>query len=125
MNYRYIGILDPIIAKKWHILEHKNKPILVYDDRIQHVIDRHLKDFKTKENIMLAYNDLPNIIKKPDYTFYNKKTLGLEYYKNIDNLCVAVRINSGKVLKVRSWYPQNKGKISNRRKKEVKMNLEN
>ncbi len=124
MKYKYIGILEPSIAEKWNIQEHKNKPILVYDDRIQHVINKHLKDFKSEENIFKAYNNLSNIIKKPDYTFYNQETSGLEYYKNIDNVCVAVRISSGKVLKVRSWYPPNKGKITNRQKKEVEMNIE-
>ena len=118
MKYKYIGILNTAVAEKWNLIEHKNKPILVFDDRIQHVIDKHLKDFETVENIMIVYNNLSNIIKKPDYTFFNSKTSGLEYYKKLDNICVAVRISNGKVLKVRSWYPPNKGKISNRQKKE-------
>ena len=68
---------------------------------------------------MNAYKNIHNIIKKPDYYFYNKKTNGLEYYKKISyNLCVVVRINPGKVLKVRSWYPPNKNKIANRNKKK-------
>lgn len=42
MDYKYIGILEPTIAEYWGISEHKNKPILVYNDRKQHVIDHHL-----------------------------------------------------------------------------------
>lgn len=119
MKYRYIGILDPELAKNLNIEEHKNKPILVFDDRIVHVIDNHLNDFGSKEKIIDIYNELPNIIKKPDYSYYNEKTKGLEFYKNInDNVCVAIRINPGKTLKVKSWYPANKGKIANRKKKE-------
>ena len=114
MRYKYLGVLETSIAEKWNLDEHKNKPILVYEDRIDHVKLRHLKDFKNEENIMTAYNKLSNIIKKPDYTFYNFKTKGLEYYKQIDNLCVAVRINTGNVLKVKSWYPPNRRKIANR-----------
>ena len=34
MKYKYIGILEPKIADKLKIPEHKNKPILVYSDRI-------------------------------------------------------------------------------------------
>ncbi len=118
MKYKYIGILDPELAKRLNIEEHKNKPILVFDDRINHVIDNHLKDFGSKEKIEKIYNELSNIIKKPDYVFYNKNTRGIEYYKRIDtDICVAVRINPGKTLKVRSWYPANEGKISNRKKK--------
>lgn len=122
MNYKYIGILAPTIADEFGIPEHKNKPILVFDDRKQHVIDHHLKDFGSIEQIEKAYATLNNIIKKPDYVFYNSKTKGLEYYKNIDaNICVAVRVNSGKTLKVRSWYPANPNKINNRKKKIEEM----
>lgn len=118
MNYKYIGILDEKIAKQCGIVEHKNKPILVYDDKIEHVIEHHLKDFGSEEALMDAYNNISNIIKKPDYYYYNERTKGLEYYKNMNgDLCVAVRINPGKTLKVKSWYPANKGKISNRKKK--------
>lgn len=119
MDYKYIGILEPTIAEYWGIPEHKNKPILVYNDRKQHVIDHHLDDFGSVEQIDKVYNVLNIIIKKPDYVFYNSKTRGLEYYKNIENdVCVAVRISPGKTLKVRSWYPANISKIKNRKKKE-------
>lgn len=120
MEYKYVGILDEKIANICGISEHKNKPILVYNNRITHVLEHHLTDFGNEENVMRAYNNIPNVIKKPDYYFYNKKTNGLEYYKTLNNnLCVAVRISPGKVLKVKSWYPPNKGKIANRRKKEL------
>ncbi len=119
MSYKYVGILEEDIAEYWDISEHKNKPILVYDDRKQHVIDSHLQDFGTKEEIDKIYDELNNIIKRPDYVFYNKTTKGLEYYKKInDDICVAIRINSGKVLKVKSWYPVKPIKISNRKKKD-------
>ena len=120
MEYKYVGILDEKIANNCGIPEHKNKPILVYDNRIEHVLDHHLVDFGNKENVMCAYNKITILIKKPDYYFYNKKTNGLEYYKKFNNnLCVAVRISPGKVLKVKSWYPPNKNKIANRKKKEL------
>ena len=119
MGFKYLGVLKESIADYWNISEHKNKPILVYEDRMQHVIDKHLKDFGSLEKIEESFNNLSDIIKKPDYVFYNKKSNSLEYYKKIENdICVAVRVNPGKVLKVKSWFPANKGKIENRRKKE-------
>lgn len=67
---------------------------------------------------------MPTIINKPEYVFYNKKTKGLEYYKRIDSdICVAVRVNSGKVLKVKSWNPANKSKLKNRMKKDEDLKL--
>lgn len=125
MNSKYLGMLDENIAEYWNILEHKNKPILVYEDRKKHVIENHLKDFGTIEIIEKSFNNLSNIIRKPDYVFYNTKTRGLEYYKNIDgDICVAVRVSSGAILKVKSWYPVSKTKIENRRKKEDKIKIE-
>lgn len=122
MKYRYLGTLKPNIAEYWKISEHKNKPIVVFDDRINHVIEKHLSDFKNKENILLTYNNLDKIIKNPDYVFYNQKTKGLEYYKNLNkNICAAVRINPGNILKVKSWYPANANKINNRKAKEEKI----
>ena len=119
MKVKYLGILTESIADYWNISEHKNKPILVFEDRINHVIDNHLKDFGSKKTIKKIYDNLKNIISKPDYVFYNESSKGLEYYKKIDeNICVVVRINYGKVLKVRSWYPVKNTKIENRKKKE-------
>lgn len=52
--YKYLGILDEKIAEYWNLEEHKNKPILVYDDRIQHVIDAHIDDFENlKKNLSI------------------------------------------------------------------------
>ena len=120
MNYKFLGSLDKDIAEYWDIKEHANKPIIVYDDRIQHVRDNHLKDFGSDEEIIKTYDELHNIIKNPNYVYYNKEKQGLEYYKFLkDGICVAVRINKGRFLKVKSWYPANENKIANRKKKEI------
>ena len=125
MDFKFLGVLKEEIAEYWNISEHKNKPILVYSDRMNHVIKKHLKDFGSIENIEKCYESLTSIIRKPDYVFYNNSTRSLEYFKKIDNdICVAVRVNPGKVLKVKSWFPANKRKIENRRKKEVLMKIE-
>lgn len=124
MSFKYLGILDEEIAEYWEIAEHKNKPILVFADRKQHVIDKHLNDFGSEKEIERIYNMLSVIINKPDYVYYNKKTKGLEYYKKLSsNICVAVRVNSGRVLKVKSWYPANENKLKNRMKKDVTKKL--
>lgn len=120
MDYKYVGFLKPEIAEYWGIKEHKNKPILVYDDIKEHVLARHTKDFGKEKDVEYIYNSLSEIIKKPDYVYYDSEKKGLEYYKNISpNVCVAVRVNSGKVLKIKSWYPVKQSKINNRRKKEL------
>lgn len=120
MGYKYLGFLNKRIAKQWGLYKHMKKPILVYDDRLKHVEERHLKEFGNIENILYTYDKLSNIINKPDYVYYNKKDRGLEYYKFLNkNICVVVRVSEGRVLKVRSWYPVNARKIANRKKKEM------
>ena len=121
-NYQYIGKLDPNIAKYWKLEEHANKPIVIFNDRKQHIIDKHLKDFGSEEKINYVWSKLGNIIKKPDNVFYNSKTRGLEYYKKINNtIVVAIRINFGSTLKIKNFYPANKNKINNRQAKKEQM----
>lgn len=121
-NYKYIGKLNPNIAKYWNLEEHSNKPIVIFEDRKKHIIDNHLKDFGNVEKIDYIWSKLNLIIKSPDSVFYNEKTKGLEYYKRIDDMIVvAVRINFGSTLKIRSFYPANKNKINNRNAKREQM----
>lgn len=123
-KYNYIGKLNPNIAGYWGLNEHANKPIVIYNDRKQHVIDNHLKDFGSIENIENIRSKLGAIIKEPDDTFYNSKSNGLEYYKKIDDvIVVAIRINFGSVLKIKSFYPANKNKLNNRNLKKEQMIL--
>ena len=123
--FEYVGKLNPDIAHYWGLNQHSNKPIVIYKDRIQHIIDNHLKDFGSIERIEKVWLKLEKIIKEPDDTFYNEKNKGLEFYKKIDDLIVvAVRINFGTVLKIKSFYPANKNKLNNRHSKKEKMILE-
>lgn len=120
--FDYVGSLNPAIAQRWGIEEHANKPIVIYQDRKQHIIDKHLKDFGSEERIDYIWSKLHTIIKKPDEVFYNKDTNGLEYYKKIgDDIIVAVRLSFGTSLKIRSFYPANKNKLKNRQIKEQQM----
>ena len=125
-GFDYLGKLSPEIAKYCKLNEHKNKTIVMYDDRREHVINRHLEDFGSIEKIDFVISKLRVIIKKPDMVFYNKKTKGLEFYKNIGttnnekSIVIAIRINSSKILKVRSFYPVSASKIKNRKKQETK-----
>lgn len=79
--FKYVGILEPSICEKWGIEEHKNKPILAYANRKYHVIDRHISEFGSEEEIDRVYDMLDTIIKKPDYVFYNAATRGQNIIK--------------------------------------------
>ena len=71
-------------------------------------------------------NSLEKIINNPDYVFHDKSKKGLEYYKQLkSDILVAVRVNNGKELKVKSVYPVKRSKVENRKKKEEEMKLYN
>ena len=73
MKFKYLGTLSENISEYWKIQEHKNKPILVYNDRKKHVIDNHLKDFGTVEKIEEVFKYLPTIIINLTMCFITKK----------------------------------------------------
>ena len=121
-EFEFLGSLNPAIAERWGLQQHANKPIVIYKNVREHVIEKHLKHFGSEEKIDYIWSKLRTIIKKPDDVFYNEQTKGLEYYKTLgEEIVVAVRINFSKTLKIKSFYPANKGKLKNRQLKEQKM----
>ena len=123
---KILGKINIDTIKKWELYEHKNKNIVIYDDAIEHSRSKHINDFPSEEEYYTVMNSLEEIINRPDYVFYDKSKKGLEYYKKINsNILVAVRINDGTELKVKSVYPVKQEKIDNRKKKEEKTKLYN
>ena len=121
---RILGEVSKAVVEQWGLEEHKNKKIVMYHDRKEHSKEKHQNDFETESRFHLVMDSLEEIVKKPDYVYYNKATNGLEYYKNINGeVVVAVRISYGRELKVRSVYPVSKIKIINRKKKEEEEKL--
>lgn len=125
MRARFLGTVTQDIVEKWGIGEHINKPIIIYPEKEAHAKERHINDFEKESDYNLALRSLEEIIRKPDYVFYDKGKKGLEYFKNIGfNVMVAVRVDMGKVLKVKSFYPVTEVKIKNRKKKEEEIEME-
>ncbi len=123
---KILGKVSDEIAKQWEIPEQKGKNIVIYEEAMEHSRKRHISDYSTKDDYYLVMNSLKNIIQNPDYVFYDKIKKGLEYYKKINyNILVAIRVNNGRELKVKSVYPVEDKKIENRKKKEEQMKLYN
>ena len=123
---RILGKINQDIVEKWELYDHKNKKIVMYEDAKEHSKLRHLNDYSNEEDYYIVMDSLEEIIKKPDYVYYDKAKKGLEYYKKINtNILVAVRIDDGKELKVKSVYPIKPEKIENRKKKENQTKLYN
>mgnify|MGYP005797623221 CR=1 FL=1 len=118
---RILGEVTKKVVEQWGLKEHQNKKIVMYYDRKEHCKERHLKDYENESNYYFVMDSLEEIIQSPDYVFYNKNTLGLEYYKKLnENILIAVRISNGKELKVRSVYPVYQNKIERKKKRKKK-----
>ena len=123
---RVLGKVSNEIVEQWNIPEQRNKNVVIYDEVLEHSKQRHINDFYSEKDYNFVMNSLPDIIKNPDYVFYDKSKNGLEYYKRVNhNVLVAVRVNKGRELKVKSVYPVEDIKIENRKKKEEQMKLYN
>ena len=115
-----LGKINQDIIDKWYLQEHKEKNIVFYSDRKDHC-EEHKEQYDSEKDFNYVMSNLKNIIRYPDYVYYDVNKKGLEYYKSVKgNVLVAVRISSGNELKVRSVYPVSKAKIENRKKKESK-----
>lgn len=123
---RILGQINNEIIEQWELYEHKNKKIVMYPEAKEHSKDRHINDYPSIEDYYIVMDSLEKIIQNPDYVFYDKSKKGLEFYKKIkSNILVAVRVDDGKELKVKSVYPVENTKIENRKKKEEQTKLYN
>jgi len=123
---RILGEVSDAIVEQWNILEQKGKKIVMYPEAKEHSKERHINEYPSEEDYYFVMASLEEIIKDPDYVFYDKSKQGLEYYKKIrKHILVAIRVNNGRELKVKSVYPVEPEKIENRRKKEEQMKLYN
>ena len=123
---RILGEINDDIIEQWGLDNYRNKKIVLYPEAKQHSEEEHLKQYETVEDYYYVMDNLENIIKTPDYVFYDKSKQGLEYYKNVrGNVLVAVRVRPGNELRVRSVYPVKQEKIDNRKRKENDMKMYN
>ncbi len=114
---RILGEVSDAIVEQWNILEQKGKKIVMYPEAKEHSKERHINEYPSEEDYYFVMASLEEIIKDPDYVFYDKSKQGLEYYKKIrKHILVAIRVNNGRELKVKSVYPVEPEKIEEKRK---------
>lgn len=123
---RILGEVSDDIVEQWDILDQNGKKIVMYPEAKEHSKERHIDEYPSEEDYYFVMASLEEIIDNPDYVFYDKSKQGLEYYKKItEHILVAIRVNDGRELKVKSVYPVEQEKIENRKKKEEQMKLYN
>lgn len=118
MMKKEIHYLTEKLAKEKGLEEHTGKKIVQYEGLLKHIA-KHEKEYISIDSCEHTINNISNIIKYPDYVYYDKEKKGLEFYKNLmENVCVIVQIVNKRELYIASVYPVPEKKISNRKYKE-------
>ena len=116
-DVKQIGKITEEIASKHKISELANRPIVQSLDFYVHIA-KHVKEFKSVDSYNMAIDNIELVLRKPEFTFYDKKKQCILYYANLDDYtCYAVNINLGTdYCYIASLYPISKKKME--RKKE-------
>lgn len=113
-----VGSVSDAIVDKWHIEECRGKVIVQSMDLYIHIA-KHASQYISIDSVNYTIEHIEDIIKTPDYVFYNIENKSIEYYKMlIENVSVVVQNTKKREMYVASVYPVKYGKIENRKKKE-------
>lgn len=84
--------------------------IYMWSDRLNHC-EKHKNDFSSEEEYMNSLENIPSIIKEPDYVGVHSNNKGIFYIKKLDSNClVGITMDS---LLFRSMYPIKESKLNN------------
>ena len=114
-----MGNVTQSIAKKWYLDEQTDKIILQEAGLFKHIAP-HAEQYESIESLNYTMEHMEDVIKNPDFVFYNTKKNGIEYYKKlIENVVVVVTPTRKRELYISSVYPVDESKISNRKIREL------
>ena len=114
-----MGNVTQGIAKKWYLDEQTDKIILQEAGLFKHIAP-HAEQYESIESLNYTMEHMEDVIKSPDFVFYNTKKNGIEYYKKlIENVVVVVTPTKKRELYISSVYPVDESKISNRKIREL------
>ncbi|MCI1951802.1 MAG: hypothetical protein LKJ50_05305 [Clostridiales bacterium] len=86
--------------------------ILMKEDRIEHIVNRHRTDFQSEDSFEKYVSMIPEAIQSPDYIGLHPNKKSIEYIKRVDGLLlVAVRISNGKNLFLKTAFPIKESKL--------------
>ena len=112
-DLKKIGYINDNIIEKYNLYEYSNKPIVRSLDLYAH-IEKHKNDCKSKESYDYSIENIDNIIKKPDFVYYEKNRKSLLYLKKLyEHVCVVVKLKlrDNKNSYIASMYPISEQKL--------------
>lgn len=108
-----VGTISDEVVDRYKLYEYRNIEIIQSLTLYKHVA-KHVEEFQNVDSYNHTMNNIPEIIKKPDFVYYNPNKSSLSYFKEIDeDVCVVVKLKlrKNKSPYVSTVYPVNKRKI--------------
>lgn len=91
-------------------LDANPRNIYMWSDRLNHC-EKHKNDFSSEKEYLRSLENIPTIIKNPDYVGLHSNNKGIFYIKKLDSNClVGITMDS---LLFRSMYPIKESKLNN------------
>lgn len=88
--------------------------IILWEDRYNHIQQRHKGDFQSEEDFLSCVKKIPDVIAEPDYVAKHPKLDSIEFIKQIDELfLVAVRLKKSGSLCLKTAFPISQKKLQN------------
>jgi len=89
-----------------------DEEILFWKDRIKHT-ELHRKDFVSNEEYELCFEQIPAIIRNPEYISIHPNKDSISFIcRFTDNISVAVRLSSSGGLSYRTMYPLRESQLN-------------
>ncbi len=115
---KQVGMITEKVAERHHLHEYVNRPIMQSLDFYVHIA-KHIKDFKNVDNYMTILKKIPDVLKKPEFTFYDKNRQTILYFGKINEVvCYVVKLNVRKdYCFLATLYPISQNKLDKYKEK--------
>lgn len=113
-------IVESIIEKfpEFSSVLSSDTDILFWKDRIKHT-ERHKKDFASSEEYELCFEQIPDIIRNPEFISIHPNKDSISFIcRFTDHVSVAVRLSTDGKLSYRTMYPLRESQLINYIKQE-------
>lgn len=110
---KIVGKISDEVADRYNLDEYRNQDIVQSLDLYLHIA-KHTKEFKSVDSYNNTIHNIPHIIKKPLFVYYDSDRNSLLYFKELDEeVCIVVKLNlrKNKDNYVSTVYPVSKNKI--------------
>ncbi len=110
---KIVGRISDEVVEKYKLYDYRNQEIVQSLDLYLHIA-KPIPEFESVDSYNNTISNIPNIIKNPEFVYYDLHRNSLMYFKEIDeNVCIVVKLNlrKNKDTYISTIYPISKAKI--------------